>query len=166
MGQSQRRTKQDCMSTCYHNWMAHPLVKHLCKIRSNEFRLTSMDRRKTGQTYEGHPELDIFVVANQQGIGKCVIQQELTHLIQQAAEHQRCRGMKLSDLTTHYPATKSLDCELRRGLYEPRHFTITTFKSGQQWTAQPEVDVRLTTMDYASTTTQARWNPEAMHGII
>ncbi len=70
--------------------------------------------------------------------------------------------MKLEDLTTQCHATETLDCELTRGLYEPKHFVTTTFKSGQQWTAQPELDKRLTKMDHASTTTQPRWISEAM----
>ena len=146
MGRSQCRSKQDCMPYCV--CAAHASLNRLSQIvgpsaceavvhyQQKEFKLKSVDHWKTGQTYKGHPEWDIiiFVVANQQGIDKCVMQQELTHLMNEAAEHQGCRTMKLEDLTTQCPATETLDCELTRGLYEPKHFATTTFKSGQQWT--------------------------------
>ena len=104
--------------------------------------------------------MNFFTVANQQGKDAYFNERELAHLMAEASQHHSGKTVEKTDTKAKDLAPVTTDCELTRGLYEPKHFATATSGTGHRWSQVPHP--KLTHMTKETTANQARWNPDAM----
>ena len=111
----------------------------VCTVNKSNFKYKGTDHWKTGQTYKGHSEWDVnfLIVRNQQGKDAYIKERELANLMAEASQHHSGKTVEKTDIKAKDPAPVTTDCELTRGLYEPKHFATTTSGTGHRWSQVP-----------------------------
>ena len=121
-------------ATGYMKWLSHPMVRQLGCIRREYIKFKTPDYWKTGKLYTKYSKQDVmlFVVGNQAGLEEFLDVQKLRAHIAQAS---LCHGKSSYVIEDLHCINEDLctDCEIMRGLYEPKHFAEAAHAEGTKW---------------------------------